>query len=137
MHSLLNEANRRAIASLRRVVASKGVPVEFWRALEVMADKRGRCMSELSGEAGMQLSATSKLVDRMVDAGLLERSVDLADHRRVILRISERGMEKVAALSGDVRRQRGRLEPHFSASRERQLRELLAEYIRAHHRASD
>src|SRR5690606_18603174 len=88
LHTLLNEANRRATADLRRVVGAKGVPVEFWRVLEVMADERGRSMSELAEEAGMQLSATSKLVDRMTDAALLQRSVDPEDHRRVILHIS-------------------------------------------------
>lgn len=137
LHTLLNEANRRATADLRRVVGAKGVPVEFWRVLEVMADERGRSMSELAEEAGMQLSATSKLVDRMTDAALLQRSVDPEDHRRVILHISDFGLEKVKALSGDVRRQRSRLEAQFSSSREKQLRELLADFIRAQHRASE
>lgn len=136
LHNLLNEANRRATADLRRVVGAKGVPVEFWRVLEVMADERGRSMSELAEEAGMQLSATSKLVDRMTDAALIQRSVDPEDHRRVILHISDFGLEKVKALSVDVRRQRSRFEAQFSASREKQLRELLADFIRAQNQAS-
>lgn len=137
LHNLLNEANRRITADLRRVVGAKGVPVEFWRVLEVMADERGRSMSELAEESGMQMPATSKLVDRMTDAALLQRSMDPEDHRRVILHISDFGLEKVKALTGDIRRQRNRLEAQFSASREQQLRELLADFIRAQHQAPE
>lgn len=136
LHNLLNEANRRVTSDLRRVVGAKGVPVEFWRVLEVMADERGRSMSELAEESGMQMPATSKLVDRMTDAALLQRSIDLEDHRRVILHISDFGLEKVRALTDDIQRQRDRLEVQFSASREKQLRELLADFIRAQHQAS-
>jgi DNA-binding MarR family transcriptional regulator len=118
-------------SDLRRVVSTEGLPVEFWRVLEVLADERGRSMSELADEAGMQMSATSKLVDRMTEAALIQRSADPQDQRRVILHISDFGLQKVAALSDDVRERRKRLASSFSADRERQLRELLEDFIRA------
>ena len=84
LHSLLNQASRRMTSELRRVVSAEGLPVEFWRVLEVLADERGRSMSELAGQIGMQMPATSKVVDRMVEAALIQRSADPADQRRVI-----------------------------------------------------
>jgi DNA-binding MarR family transcriptional regulator len=131
LHSLLTQASRQVTSDLRRLVSSEGLPVEFWRVLEVLADERGRSMSELAEDAGMQMSATSKLVDRMTEAALIQRSADPQDQRRVILHISDFGLQKVAALRDDVREQRSRLANSFSADRERQLRELLEDFIEA------
>jgi DNA-binding MarR family transcriptional regulator len=132
LHSLLNEARREATSRLRRMVSAEGLPVEFWPALEVLADERGRSMSELAEAMGMQLPGTSKLVDRMTEAALIQRSVDPADHRRVILHISDFGLQKVAALRDDIRQHRGRMERAFSPDQEAQLRTLLLEFIQAH-----
>lgn len=119
-------------SELRRVVEAEGLPVEFWRVLEVLADERGRSMSELAAETGMQMPATSKVVDRMTEAALIQRSADPADQRRVILHISDFGIQKFNALGVEMREHRNRLESAFSAQQEERLRRLLAELIQAH-----
>jgi DNA-binding MarR family transcriptional regulator len=132
LHNLLNQANREATSEMRRMMSSEGLPVEFWRVLEVLADERGRSMSELAAEMGMQLPATSKLVDRMTEAALVQRSADPADQRRVILHISDFGLQKVAVLERDVRQHRDRIGRAFGPERQAQLTELLQDFIRAH-----
>lgn len=132
LHSLLSQASRRVTSDLRRVVGAEGLPVEFWRILEVLADERGHTMTELAKQAGMQLSATSKLVDRMTEAALVQRSADPEDQRRVILHISDFGLQRFLDLGADVRQHRSRLESSFGAEREEQLRELLSDFIRVH-----
>lgn len=130
--NLLNQANRRMTSELRRIVGAEGLPAEFWRVLDIMADEHGRSMSELAHAAGMQMPATSKLVDRMVEAALLQRSADPNDHRRVMLHISDFGLLKVAALSKDVREHRARIGRAFGPDRQSALRALLQDFIRAH-----
>lgn len=137
LHSLLSQASRRVTSDLRRVVGSEGLPVEFWRVLEVLSDERGYSMSQLAEAAGLQMPATSKLVDRMTEAALVQRSADPGDQRRVILHISDFGLAKVAALGAVMREHRGRLEGSFGAEREAQLRLLLSEFINAHRQASE
>lgn len=132
LHSLLNRANRQATSELRRMVSVAGLPVEFWRVLEVLGDERGRSMSELAEQTGMQMSAMSKLIDRMTEAALVQRSADPLDQRRVILHISDFGLQKVAALRDDIREHRGRIERSFGPDREAKLRALLHEFIMAH-----
>lgn len=132
LHNLLNQANREATSEMRRMMSSEGLPVEFWRVLEVLADERGRSMSELAAETGMQLPATSKLVDRMTEAALVQRSADPADQRRVILHVSDFGLQKVAALERDVRQHRDRIGRAFGPERQAQLTALLQDFIRAH-----
>ena len=132
LHSLLSHASRQATSELRRVIGAEGIPVEFWRILEVLSDEYGRSMSELADEAGMLLPATSKLVDRMTEAALIQRSADPDDHRRVILHISDFGLQKVAALDSDVERLRTRIGRHFNLEQQTQLKRLLKDFIDAH-----
>lgn len=113
-------------------MSAEGLPVEFWRVLEVLADEQGRSMSDLAQATGMQMPAMSKLVDRMTDAALIQRSADPADQRRVILHISDFGLQKVLALGDDVREHRDRIERAFSTDQEARLRTLLREFIEAH-----
>lgn len=137
LHSLLNQASRRMTSELRRVVGAEGLPVEFWRVLEVLADERGRSMSQLAGQTGMQMPATSKVVDRMTEAALIQRSADPSDQRRVILHISDFGIEKFNALRDEMREHRSRLESTFSPQQEERLRMLLSEFIQAHQRGAE
>lgn len=132
LHSLLSQAARQATSELRRVVSAEGLPVEFWRVLEVLADEQGRSMSDLAHATGMQMPAMSKLVDRMTDVALIQRSADPADQRRVILHISDFGLQKVLALGDDMRVHRDRIERSFSTDQEARLRTLLREFIEAH-----
>lgn len=132
LHNLLAQASRHVTSQMRRMTRTEGVPVEFWRVLEVMADERGRSMSALAERIGMQLPATSKLIDRMTESALLQRSADPDDHRRVILHISDFGLQKVAALEVEVREHRHRIGRRFGRERQAQLTELLQDFIRAH-----
>ena len=137
LHSLLNQASRRMTSELRRVVSAEGLPVEFWRVLEALADERGRSMSELAEQIGMQMPATCKVVDRMVEAALIQRSADPADQRRVILHISDFGIQKFGALGAEMREHRSRLETAFGVRQEERLRQLLKAFIEAHRREAE
>ena len=134
LHSLLNQASRRMTSELRRVAGAEGLPVEFWRVLEVLADERGRSMSELAEQTGMQMPATSKVVDRMTEAALIQRSADPADQRRVILHISDFGLQKFNSLGAEMQEHRSRFESAFDSRQEERLRLLLSEFIQAHRR---
>lgn len=135
LNSLLSQASREANSELRKVIGTEGIPVEFWRALEVLSDEQGRSMSQLAAEAGMQMPAMSKLVDRMTEAALIQRSADPSDHRRVILHISDFGLQKFAALKSRVDEHRARIGKGFSPERQRQLKRLLRDFIGAHQRS--
>lgn len=127
---LLTEASRRATADLERVVGREGLPVEFWRVLEVLADESGRSMSGLAEAVSMKLPSLSKLIDRMVAQALVQRAPDPVDQRRVLVYISDVGLAKVRGLEGRVRRQRTSLESALGPQGGRELRRLLETLIR-------
>lgn len=64
------------------------------RALGVLSGGERR-MSELAGTLGTSLQATTSLIDRLVDKGLVERRHDTADRRVVRCRLAPAGEAEV------------------------------------------
>lgn len=130
LQTLLSEASRRATADLERVLDPEGVPLEFWRVLEVLADESGRPMSALADAVSMKLPSLSKLVDRMVANALVQRAPDPDDNRRVLVYISDLGLACVRRLEGTVQRRRLSMESVLGRERGRELKRLLEDFIR-------
>jgi MarR family transcriptional regulator, organic hydroperoxide resistance regulator len=126
---LLSEASRSASADLERVLGTEGLPVDQWRVLERLADGAGRTMTALADEVDMKLPSLSKLIDRMVGAALVQRAQDPADQRRVLVYVSDIGLEKHRLLRGRVRRQRQDIETRLGDTHGRELRRLLEAFI--------
>ena len=129
LQSLLSEASRKATADLERVLRPKGVPVEYWRVLEVLADESGRPMTALAEAISMRLPTLSKLIDRMVADALVQRAPDPQDLRRVLVYISDPGLQLVTGLRDKVRRQRFALESLLGEEHGAALKRLLAAFI--------
>jgi len=129
LQTLLSEASRKATADLERVLRPKGVSVEYWHVLEVLADQNGRSMSALAEAVAMRLPTLSKLVDRMVADALVQRAADPRDLRRVLVYISDPGLQLVTGLRHKVRRQRSALEASLGQEHGEALKRLLAAFI--------
>ena len=129
LQTLLSEASRKATADLERVLRPKGVPVEYWRVLEVLADENGRSMSALAEAVSMRLPTLSKLIDRMVGDALVQRAADPQDLRRVLVYISDPGLQLVTGLRNKVRRHRSALEASLGQQHGAALKRLLAAFI--------
>ena len=99
---LLAQANRLVSGALERLLAAEGAQVEHWRVLEVLSDEQGRSMGELAQLVLMNPPALTKLMDRMVSRGWVHRSADPMDSRRVLVLISDGGLEFVARLRARV-----------------------------------
>ncbi len=65
-----------------------------FRALDLLVSEPHR-MSEIAASLGTSLQATTSLVDRLVDKGLVERAHDTADRRVVICRLTPSGMTEM------------------------------------------
>jgi len=106
------------------------MPVETWRVLEVLADKKGRSMSALAQEVLMKLPSLSKLIDRMVASALVQRAPDQLDQRRVLVYISDLGLAKVRDLRRPVRRHLEAEGAWLDEGERRELRRLLQAFMR-------
>ena len=81
----LAQANRGVHLRFGELLKAEGIQVEHWRILEVLSDESGRSMGELAEAVLMNHPALTKMIDRMVAAGIVHRSLDPADNRRVLV----------------------------------------------------
>jgi len=62
--------------------------------LFLLKQKNGRSMSELSNVLSIDNSAITGLVDRMENAGFLERKANPYDRRQYVISITEKGLQE-------------------------------------------
>jgi len=122
---LLAQANRSVHGDLQGMLKAKGVPVEQWRILHVLSDGRGRSMGELAKAVLMNHPALTKTIDRMITRALVHRRHDPEDNRRVLVHISDFGVDLVAECAGQVAGYEDALVARLGPGNAERLRKLL------------
>lgn len=126
---LLELAHRRVGADLSRVLARSGLQRDEWRVLEAMADENGRSMGELAQLVSMNHPTLTKLIDRMVAKSWVQRNVDPHDSRRVLVFITDVGLQTASGLHDSVQAHRQSIDQVLGERKSRQLRSMLATLI--------
>ena len=127
---LLAQANRPVTAQLAEALGEEGAQIEHWRILEVLSDEQGRSMGELAELVLMNHPALTKIIDRMVSAGYVHRRADPEDSRRVLVYISDRGVEWTARLKECVDLHHEAINAAVGPKKAEQLKRLLGDLIR-------
>ncbi len=96
---VLEQAQRRLSRELDRALGEVGASAEQWRVLDKLSDESGRPIGELAQQLSMNPPTMTKLIDRMVAAGLVQRIVDDEDCRRVLVFITDVGLVLFGKLS--------------------------------------
>jgi DNA-binding MarR family transcriptional regulator len=82
-----------------RKVAGEGVTVAEWTFLRALYDTEAMAPSALADRMGMTRGAISKLADRLVEKGLIDRVDNLDDRRAHTLSLIAAGRAKVPVLA--------------------------------------
>ena len=82
-----------------RKVAEEGVTVAEWAFMRALYDADAMAPSALAEKMGMTKGAISKLADRLLDKGLLERADNPDDKRAHNLSLTAAGRSKVPRLA--------------------------------------
>lgn len=90
------------------------------------AGEGGLCRHEIRDRLVAQVPDVTRLVDRLVEMGLVTRERDGADRRLVTARITPAGLRLLAELDAPVREFDRRTLGHLDAEQVRTLVELLA-----------
>jgi DNA-binding MarR family transcriptional regulator len=88
----------RVIRSKVRSNSSPELSMPQFRALAFLGRNEGAMLGDVANFLVLTLSATSKLVDALVNADLVTRENDLEDRRKVVLKLSPAGQQKFAAV---------------------------------------
>ena len=96
-----------------------------WRVLDSLSDGKGRTMSGLSARSAIQISALSKLVDRMVVRSLVLRKQSERDQRAVIVMASDFGLEAYRKSLPAIRAYEARLAERLAGFDEEQFGQFM------------
>jgi DNA-binding MarR family transcriptional regulator len=126
---LLASAHRRMRLGLAQSIASEDVTEEQWRILQVLSDEQGRSMGELAERVLMNHPALTKNIDKLVGRSLVQRSTDASDSRKVLVYISDLGLETVGRLKKSVDGHHHAVTGALGARKTEQLKKLLKAFI--------
>lgn len=101
--TLLARAERLAARRLRDVLAESGCSLGAWRVMSLLADGEGHGMTAISEWALLPPPTLTRLMDQLVDDGLVHRRVDPLDRRRILAFLTPRGLRRWRALDARVR----------------------------------
>ncbi|HZD02785.1 MAG TPA: MarR family winged helix-turn-helix transcriptional regulator [Actinomycetes bacterium] len=123
---LLSLVERRVVLRLEDVLKQAGSTVQEWRVMSLLADGKGRPMSEIADHALLPAPTLTKVIDRMVSTNLVYRRVDDRDRRRVLVFLAPRGHERYRRLGRAVKREETELAELAGEDLIAQLGSLLA-----------
>lgn len=89
----LNFTAGAASAVATRLLEPHGLSLAQWAVLSVLWRNGDVNVKDLARLTGNAPPATSRIVDRMIEAGLLRRTQDMRDRRAVAIALTDRGEE--------------------------------------------
>lgn len=87
----LARLTQHAEAAIARVLADSTLKVEDWRVLDYLAARRTVPMTDLAQATLITGPTLTRTVDRLVSKGLMYRTADVHDRRRVLVSLTPRG----------------------------------------------
>ena len=100
-----------------------------WRVLATLSDGDGLTVGELAREVLAEQSTLTKLVQRMEQAGWVQRGADASDARRTLVFETTKGSEVVAGLLKAAKKHEAQLLSSFSTAEIAALKKILRTLI--------
>jgi DNA-binding MarR family transcriptional regulator len=122
---LLARAGARMGNAFARALKTYGISLTEWRVCASLAHTPDQTLSDLSVHAAADLSALSRIVDRLVDRKLAGRKRSADDKRSVHISLSARGIALTREIVPLARRYEAVALTDFSAAEVRVLRDML------------
>jgi DNA-binding MarR family transcriptional regulator len=95
--------NRLGVAFVTRftadALAARGLGIADWRVLAVLASDGAQRQTDLSELTSIETSTTSRVVTRLIRAGLVSRSRNVRNGREVVVRLTAHGVSAVAQMT--------------------------------------
>jgi len=127
---IIASVNRQLEDELSEALRPAGIPVEQARVLGILADGGGHSMSFLAEQVLVEASTLTKMIDRMLAQGLVYRSADPTDRRRILIFATREGKalsRRIGSVaSAQQRRILRRLKPADAARLASLLRHVVA-----------
>lgn len=127
-HSLpmaLLRAREAVMSRFRPLLAEHDINEQQWRVVRVLAEVDRLDATEVAARANILAPSLTRMIRSMTERGLIQRTKDASDGRRVMLSIAPKGRDllaKASPASAEIYRQ---LEADYGAERLAELIEML------------
>ena len=128
---LLTSAHRRMRLGLVQSISNDELNEEHWRILQVLSDAQGHSMGKLAERVLLSGPALTKNIDKPVRRGVVQRAANADNSRRVLVFISDLGLEVVERLTERIDAHHEGIEFVLGAHKTAQLKKFLETFLEA------
>lgn len=121
----LLRAREQVMARFRPMLADHDINEQQWRVLRVLNEGGALDAAELAARANILAPSLTRMIRAMTERGLIRRSKDETDGRRVILEVASAGVALIASVSPESHVIYRQLTQEFGAERLDALLTLL------------
>ncbi len=113
------------MAPFREMLAQSGLSEQKWRVLRVLSETGPMEQTAISEAACLLLPSLTRMLTSLEKDGLIRRSADTTDRRKMIVTLDDAGHQLIAQHSESSNRIMAELEDTFGAENLEQLLDLL------------
>ena len=121
---------KKRLAKLSAIQSEQGIPLSHVQVLAMLEEVGSMSVSEISRRFGIAKPNITPLVDRLVNAGLVDRVRSETDRRVVNIVLLPAGKKKLEAIRSTISRQIQIQSENLSVSEFRELNESLCSVVR-------
>ena len=126
-------ASRSLVAISARSIAhvDETITIPQFRTLVILSNQGPMNLATLASQLGVQPSATGRMVDRLVAAGLIDRQTNPTSRRELVAALTKRGREIVRRVTAHRRNEIARIVEAMPAQERRGLVRALTAFTAA------
>lgn len=132
--ALLAQASQLVSNEFHEVVVGHGLSVTEWRVMSSLAGGKAISIGGLAQLSVTKQPTVTRLLERMILKGHVERVEHDGDQRVNLVRITAQGQEMVAALMVQAKEHEARVFEPFGVERTQMLKAMLRDIIAQHRR---
>jgi DNA-binding MarR family transcriptional regulator len=127
---LLAQASFLVSNQFHRELERSNISVPFWRVLAAVSDRESLSVGALAKMAFYKQPTLTKIIDRMIEAGLVKRLEYAKDRRRVDIAITDAGRALFKVLMLRAKEHEGQVLASYSATDAATLKHVLRDLIK-------
>ena len=106
-------------------VKASGIKVHVWRVLACVVDQPGLMLTSLSKLVLYEQSRLTKIIDQMVDDGLINKQPVAGDRRKMAIYVTDKGREIVRPLIASAKLHERKVLENLTESEQIMLKQVL------------
>ncbi len=124
----LIRAREKVMGPIREMLADSGITEQQWRILRVLEENGPQDASTLAEKACLLLPSQTRIVQTLVEKGLVTRQADGRDRRKQTVAITDAGRRIIADNLGEAQAIAARIEEVIGKERLAQLLDILDDF---------